>query len=432
MDSRQMESLMKDSESGMLEKKEVLISNLNTDHEKQQLDSGTSLQLFLDHIPISSIPGINNSSVLELKTGDTVGDAIQMLYEKDVFGVPIADILDLDPDDDRRRFSDRYIGFIDFASMFLWCLEELENGVRRAKGVGGEQIRGNAFFAMLAQNPDISQTKVGELAKSFLWNPFFPVHLDETLFRVLLLLSKHPLQVVPVIDRANSNVTGFITQNAVIQLLLQSSGLEWFDSIANKPLSEFRFENEEHVVHVYGDQSIAEALHVLWRSRIGAIAVLNRETNRLVGSIRCSDIYLLIENETFLHDRKNLTIEEFIHVETGNKGSDPTIERDLGALFSAGILRLKNNFLPRMDSPAINKKTDTLMQVMKNMAETKSTFSFLVDDFHIAIGVLTLRDVIIQFAPPCIDSTIHGVGFFESALEQTGCHVKDGTLVCNQ
>ncbi|KAG7976024.1 hypothetical protein I3843_06G127700 [Carya illinoinensis] len=304
MDSRQMESLMKDSESGMLEKKEVLISNLNTDHEKQQLDSGTSLQLFLDHIPISSIPGINNSSVLELKTGDTVGDAIQMLYEKDVFGVPIADILDLDPDDDRRRFSDRYIGFIDFASMFLWCLEELENGVRRAKGVGGEQIRGNAFFAMLAQNPDISQTKVGELAKSFLWNPFFPVHLDETLFRVLLLLSKHPLQVVPVIDRANSNVTGFITQNAVIQLLLQSSGLEWFDSIANKPLSEFRFENEEHVVHVYGDQSIAEALHVLWRSRIGAIAVLNRETNRLVGSIRCSDIYLLIENETFLHDRK--------------------------------------------------------------------------------------------------------------------------------
>ncbi|XP_041016286.1 SNF1-related protein kinase regulatory subunit gamma-1-like [Juglans microcarpa x Juglans regia] len=404
MDSRQMESVMKDSESGMLEMKEVLISNLNSGHKKQQLDSGTSLQLFLDRIPISSIPGINNSSVLELKTGDTVGDAIQMLYEKDVFGVPIADILDLDPDDDRRRFSDRYIGFIDFASMFLWCLE----------------------------NPDIGQTKVGELAKSFLWNPFFPVHLDETLFRVLLLLSKHPLQVVPVIDRTNSNVTGFVTQNAVIQLLLQSSGLEWFDSIANKPLSEFRFENEEHVVHVYGDQSIAEALHVLWGSRIGVVAVLNRETNRLIGSIRSSDIYLLVENETFLHDRKNLTIEEFIHVETGNKGSDPTIEWDLGALFSAGILRLKNNFLPRMDSPVTNKKTDTLMQVMKNMAETKSTFSFLVNDFQQAKGVFTPRDVIVQFAPPCIDSTIHGVGFFESALDQTRCHVKDGTLVCNQ
>lgn len=29
-------------------------------------------------------------------------------------------------------------------------------------------------------------------------------------------------------------------QNAVIQLLLQSSGLEWFDGIADKALSEFR------------------------------------------------------------------------------------------------------------------------------------------------------------------------------------------------
>lgn len=119
-------------------------------------------------------------------------------------------------------------------------------------------------------------------------------------------------------------------------------------------------------------------------------------------------------------------------METGIKRLDPTIERDLGALFSAGILRLKSNFLPRMDSPGTNKKTDTLMQVMKNMAETKSTFSFLVDDLQHVIGVLTPRDVIIQFAPPCIDSTIHGVGFFESALEQTGCCVKDGTLVCNQ
>ncbi|OMO54180.1 putative AMP-activated protein kinase, gamma regulatory subunit [Corchorus olitorius] len=31
----------------------------------------------------------------------------------------------------------------------------------------------------------------GELGKSFLWNPFFPIHLEDTLFHVLQLLSKH-------------------------------------------------------------------------------------------------------------------------------------------------------------------------------------------------------------------------------------------------
>lgn len=54
--------------------------------------------------------------------------------------------------------------------------------------------------------------KIDELAKSFLWDSYFPVHLDETLFHVLLLLSKHRQQVVPVIERTNSQLTGFISQ----------------------------------------------------------------------------------------------------------------------------------------------------------------------------------------------------------------------------
>ena len=62
MDLRHIENAMKDSDSGMVEKKETLNSNINnTDHDNQGIDSGTALQLFLDHIPISSIPGIKNT-----------------------------------------------------------------------------------------------------------------------------------------------------------------------------------------------------------------------------------------------------------------------------------------------------------------------------------------------------------------------------------
>lgn len=122
-------------------------------------------------------------------------------------------------------------------------------------------------------------------------------------------------------------------------------------------------------------------------------------------------------------------MEEFIHMETSKPGFDPTIERDIGALLSAGVLQLRNNFLPRMDSPITNMKIDTLKQAMKNIVETKSNFSFQVDDLQRPLGILTLRDIILQFAPPSMNSNIDGGGFFESALEQTGCQVKDGTLV---
>ena len=44
---------------------------------------------------------------------------------------------------------------------------------------------------------------------------------------------------------------------------------------------------------------------------------------------------------------------------------------------------------------------------------------------------MTLRDIILQFAPPCVDSSIGGGGFFELALEQSGCSVKNGTIVPN-
>lgn len=125
------------------------------------------------------------------------------------------------------------------------------------------------------------------------------------------------------------------------------------------------------------------------------------------------------------------TVEEFIHMETRETDPDPTIKQDMGALISAGALRMRNSFIPRMDRPVTNKKTDTLKEAMKNLAETKSSYSFLVDNSQHATGLLTVRDIIVQFAPPSVNSSIHGGSFFESALEQTGCKMENGSIVCN-
>ena len=68
--------------------------------------------------------------VLELKAGDSLRDAIHMLYEKDMFSAVIVDVLD--PDSAASmRFSDRFIGFIDFASMVLWCLQVFSTFILR-------------------------------------------------------------------------------------------------------------------------------------------------------------------------------------------------------------------------------------------------------------------------------------------------------------
>ncbi|GLT42807.1 hypothetical protein SLA2020_167890 [Shorea laevis] len=278
--------------------------------------------------------------------------------------------------------------------MLLWSLENCEKARSPTEGRdgSGEETRRNSLLSMLEQNPQIGQTKLGELAKSFLLEPF------------LLII-------------------GFATQNAVIQLLLQCDGLQWFDNIASRALSEFRFENEKHVDHVFGDESLEETLQVISKSQIGAIAVIDRATRRLSGCFRRNDVHLLMEDDLY-RNRKNITMETFIQMEIVYLDFYPSTEGE-----DIGVLCLRNCYGTGMDSPVTNKRSDKRRQAMKNMVTNKSKYSFLIDNSCHLLGILTLRDIIVQFAPPCIDSSIHGVDFFESALEEVGCRVKNGNVV---
>ncbi|KHN33747.1 SNF1-related protein kinase regulatory subunit gamma-1 [Glycine soja] len=353
MQSRKIADVLKVSEGGLEDKKQKnRSSSLHKDDNQNQhvqIDSGFALQQFLDHIPIISIAGIKNSPVLELKAGDSIMDAIHMLYENDIFSAAIVDMSDI-------RFSDRYIGLIDFTSMVLWCLEN------------------NGFFSILDQVPQIGQTKVSESAKSFLYEPFFPVSMDDTVLHALLLLSKHRVHVLPVIQEPEAGFIGFATQNAVVEHLLQSSELEWFDNIADKNLSDFRFESQENPSCVYGDQTVANALDMLWQNQTCPVAVVDRQTKKLLGNVRNSDVYNLVKINELLRNRAILTVEEFIHIETDKVETERAIEHDHGVFLTAGSLRLKNSFIPRMDLPVANKENETLKQTMEHTTETVSAF----------------------------------------------------------
>ncbi|XP_071715031.1 SNF1-related protein kinase regulatory subunit gamma-1-like [Rutidosis leptorrhynchoides] len=461
MDFRKVEEIVKDSKGGgILEKKDAILSTLNSNTNTKSnsdndsdsdsgvpnpttsppVDSASALQLFLDHIPISSIPGIHNSpsTVVVVRTQELVKDGIKILYEKNASGALIADSLDEPPDPTNAAmfttsFSHPYVGFISFSNMVLWSLQEYkkhQSGTKMDDANNSKmkyKNKKNGLFAFLDNIPVVSEAKIGELAASFLWNPVFPVKLDQTIFHVLLLLSKHRLSVVPVTEHASSKVVGYITENAINHVLLQSSGLEWFDSIADKPSSDFRFENTDRIFSVYNDQSIAEAIHILWMNKVCAIAVVHRQTQKLIGCVRVSDVHHLLDDDHIFTDREDLSVEQFIHKDTVRDHHD--LNHEVGALIDAGTLALHNNFEPRMDSVVTNTERDSLKQVMKNLEEKKSNFSFVVDECERVKGMVTLRDILMEFSPPCMDSRIDGGGFFDMALKESGCTIKDGTMV---
>lgn len=128
----------------------------------------------------------------------------------------------------------------------------------------------------------------------------------------------------------------------------------------------------------------------------------------------------------FLCVFRDTSVEQFIHTDT--HPDDHDINHEIGALISAGTLAL-NKFEPRMDSPVTSTEKDTLKQAMKNLAEKRSKFSFLVDECERVKGMVTLRDILMEFAPPSMDSRIDGGGFFDIALKESGCTIRDGTMV---
>uniref|UniRef100_A0A0E0C534 CBS domain-containing protein n=1 Tax=Oryza meridionalis TaxID=40149 RepID=A0A0E0C534_9ORYZ len=335
-----------------------------------------ALKSFLDHIPVS----LNGS----------VPDAIDSMYRSDVAGAVIVD----DVRTSFGKFVDRDIGFVEFPSLVLWAIEEFD---KLGSGAGDKN---SDFLTSLKQHPQIAETKIAWLAKSFLWEPFFPVRSHDTLFHAMLLFSKHRrINVVPVVELMNSSVIGFVTQ------------VRKYDQA------------------FYSDQTLADALHILSKEKIG-VAVVDRKTSCLIGSIQCSDLYLLLDDSSLFRNRKTLSAEEFVKL----KSEDEDINTEDSSASDAdgqSVLSLRTGQSKTAGLPVTNRKSDTLKQAMEKLTASRSSCSFIVDEHGRVEGVVTARDIISVFSPPCMDSRIDGGTFFSSALAQTGCRVEHGQMIQN-
>ncbi|KAI5076724.1 hypothetical protein GOP47_0008789 [Adiantum capillus-veneris] len=390
------------------------------------------LKVFFDRVPLSSIPGLKNGQVLELRMKECIGEAIRRLYLDSVMGAPVCDetgtehglgIIGTDP----------YVGLVELSSMLLWVLEELEKAdiEGRKRGLRGintdtkfhneeeRVLEEKGFFRSLREHTSIWDTKVAAMARSFMWGPFLPVRPEDTLLHALLMLSKHTLKAVPVMDSTTKRVTGFITQDAAIQLLLQCAGLEWFDSIADKRLSSFKFEVEDasrDIVHIDCKKPVLEAMMCMWKQRVSGMPIIDSETKKIVGNIRTTDVRLLLDNAEVFEERRSMSLEELMKVdmELYEMGLQDEDEEEMSAIISAAALHLKRGWRPRMSEVVTCTSEDTLKQLMAKLTAARADRGFLVDqDMHV-VGLVTLRDIIIQFAPPLTQCSQLTPGFFHT------------------
>eukprot|EP00850_Spirogloea_muscicola_P015667 SM000122S25774 [mRNA] locus=s122:207188:210371:+ [translate_table: standard] len=295
---------------------------------------------------------------------------------------------------------------------------------------------GQGFLDLLASIPQLKAAKVSALAPLH-WNPYLPVRADDTLLHVLLLFSKHTLQMVPVVEAAQSNpdFQAFITPVAVIGLVAQSHGLDWYSVIADQTISQCQLHKSPastQLVSMGADKPLMWAVQQLWQGQARTVAVLDGPEGRLIGEIRGSDLRILIQRPDLFANRRDIKAGDFLacDLDDGPAASGvatmPTVKQsDSQAGPTAGRAK--------MLQPVYCLLSETLEAAMSKIVDRDADHCFLVDANGGVADVLTLQDVMLQFIPPisapAVDAT--GAGFFESMMQQTGIKVNpsSGALV---
>jgi len=101
---------------------------------------------------------------------------------------------------------------------------------------------------------------------------------------------------------------------------------------------------------------------------------------------------------------------------------------DFGNAISAAVLSLDKIQTPAMQAPVTFKSSETMKEAMQKLFRARSDRGFIVDTQGHVTGVVTLRDILMNYAPPIAESVPMG-GFFDSALQQTGAFMGPGSVV---
>ncbi|KAG4930303.1 hypothetical protein AAZX31_17G125600 [Glycine max] len=368
------------------------------DVQEAQLSPTEKLNACFESIPVSAFPLDPSNTEIEIKSDATLADAVKILAGHNVFSAPVVDVEA--PED--ASWIDRYIGIVEFAGIVVWILHQSEptsprtpstpssaraiaaaaNGAAfalelEALGLGSAATTAGNFFEDLTSSELYKNTKVRDISGTFRWAPFLALERSNSFLTMLLLLSKYKMKSVPVLDLGSGAIDNIITQSAVIHMLAECAGLQWFESWGTKKLSEVGLPlvTGNQIIKVYEDEPVLQAFKVMRKKRVGGVPVIERETKKAVGNISLRDVQFLLTAPEIYHDYRGITVKDFL-----------TEVRS--------YLEKNKNASPMLNEYVTCKKDCTIKELIQLLDQEKIHRVYVVDDDGDLQGLITLRDII--------------------------------------
>lgn len=360
-----------------------------------QLSPNEKLNACFESIPVSAFPSAPSSQVVEIKSDTSLADAVKILADNKILSAPVVDV---DAPED-ATWMDRYLGVIEFAGIAVWILHQSEptsprkerpgtalamaaNGLTNVAGLGtlgpedASATSGN-FFEALTSSEFYKNTKVRDISGSFRWAPFLALQKSNSFLTMLLLLSKYKMKSVPVVDLGEDKIDNIITQSAVIHMLAECAGLQWFESWGTKKLSDIGLPSmtPDHIVKVYEEEPVLQAFKLMRKKRIGAIPVVESDGRKAIGNISLRDVQFLLTAPEIYRDYRSITAKNFL-----------TSVRS--------YLKEHCETSPMLNGMITCTKDHTIKELILKLDSQKIHRAYVVDDAGNLEGVITLRDII--------------------------------------
>ncbi|KAK4256957.1 hypothetical protein QN277_006611 [Acacia crassicarpa] len=326
------------------------------DVQEPQLSPTEKLNACFENIPVSSFPLASSNQVIEIKSDTTLSEAVKILTQHNILSAPVVDV---EASED-ATWMDRYIGIVEFAGIVVWILQQSEppsprspssgsaiaaavNGCYAARelealGIGSAAATSGNFFEDLTSSEIYKSTKVHEIS---------------------------------------GRIDNVITQPAVIHMLAECAGLQWFESWGTKMLSEVGLPlvTANQIIKVYEDEPVLQAFKVMRKKRIGGVPVIERDGDKAVGNISLRDVQFLLTAPEIFHDYRTITVKDFL-----------TAVR--------GYLEKHEEVFPKLSELVTCKKECTVKELIQLLDQKKINRIYVVDDYGNLAGVTTLRDII--------------------------------------
>ncbi|KAJ3675767.1 hypothetical protein LUZ60_004809 [Juncus effusus] len=367
-----------------------------------QLTPTEKLNSCFQDLPVSSFPPSPPSQVIEILSNSSLAETVEILSKHKILSAPVRDV---DAPDD-ASWIDRYIGIVEFAGVSMWLLHQLEisaNGkpqsplgrmdsftFRRNSGgfsetdispLNSENDDNNSvhgsFFETLTSSEFYKNTKVKDISGSFRWAPFLALQNTDSFLTMLLLLSKYRMKSLPVVDFGEGKLVNVVTQSAVVHMLAECVGYEWFEDWGDKKLGELGLPNTrpESLMKVKEDEPVLKAFQLMREKGIGGLPVVDESGHKAVGNISIRDVQYLLTAPEIYKDYRTITAKDFLTAVRNH-------------------LTKQNNDSPLLHEVITCKRDDSMKEVILKLDSKRIHRIYVLDQNDNLEGVITLRDII--------------------------------------